>query len=138
MCPIVTPDFSEDRPNEPGSYICRIVGSEMKTAKSSGKAYLSWRLVTKDGRTVFYNTPIMGKGAERFKTLVHMAGDESYKGGAYDSDRLIDRFVSMDLSVNDRGYFEVNGVYKADPSQIPPPPTNPIIMDADQQDDIPF
>lgn len=100
--PKVSPDFSEEMtPNQPGIYLCKIISAEAKTSQA-GNLYISWKLQTVHGRTVFHSTPITGRGAGMFKHFVHCAGDKDYNGGDYDTDELIGQMVSMDLDVEQK------------------------------------
>jgi hypothetical protein len=113
--PKISPNFNEaTKRSEPGTYLCRILSSEIRTAKSSGNLYVAWKLQTQpDGRWVFYNTPIEGKGAGMFKHFIHSAGDESYQGGDYDTDTVLGKTVMMNLDVEPgTGYFKVIAVSK--------------------------
>lgn len=128
MSPKVTPNFDEAIESiTPGEYLCRIVSSEIKTARESGNEYVAWKLETAPKkRTVFYNTPLVGRGSGLFKHLVHCAGDSDYESGDYDTDDLTGQIVSMILTVekitnrsgNEISVFKVKEVSEASMKQL--------------------
>lgn len=131
---LVDPDFSEAvKPNVPGIYLCKIVEGYLKLAHNTGNQYIAWKLLTfPEGRIVFHNTPITGKGAGMFKHLVHSAGDVLYESGGYDTDKLLGKYVKMNLVLDESNYFKVKTISAPDANEIPLAPN------LDKTDDIPF
>lgn len=143
MAPQILPDFSEavkPTPKIPGTYICKILSSELKYGKESGAPYINWKLgAGAEAQTVFYSTPIQGKGAGMFKHFVHSAGDPSYDSGPYNTDALTGHFVSMKLIVDGNGYFQVKDVTSLTPIQMEAvKDQQPSKYDLPQTEDIPF
>lgn len=116
----VNPDFSEIvTPNKPGEYICAVMGSELKYGQASGLPYVNWKLKTyPEGRFVFHSTPISGRGAGMFKHFIHSCGDTAYVGGEYETGDLVNKLVSMVLTVDEKGYFVVKSVSPLSDQQI--------------------
>ena len=117
--PKVQPNFNDLFKPEPGEYLCKIEQTEIKVGRNSGTQYVSWKLKTQPGNaTIFYNTPVEGRGAGLFKHMVHCAGDRGYDGGEYDTDSLIGQMVFMKLDVEEQmnrngetqTYFKVSKV----------------------------
>ena len=61
-----------------GQYKVRITGDEVKTAKKSGAPYVAWKMTVfgaegeaeqYNGRVLFHNTMLSGKGAGGFRSL---------------------------------------------------------------------
>ena len=84
---VLTCDFSEavdfDTPIPPGVYKARIVGHEVKKARSSDLEYVNWKcsifgaegsVSTFNSRTFTLFTMLSGKGASRMKKLFDIKG----------------------------------------------------------------
>lgn len=125
---LITPDFSEvsERGNlKPGVYKVRITGAEVKewAAKDDKPArpYVRWELETfggeANGRKIWTNTDIAGKGAFRLQNLYKAALGESIGNGGFDTEMLMGKEVEVVLKdgVNYKtgqpsGYTEVDSV----------------------------
>lgn len=62
-----------------GKYLLRVVGCEAKVSKASGNNYLEFKLEIFghpefSGRSIFYNSPLAGKGAFRLQNLLRACG----------------------------------------------------------------
>lgn len=102
MCPLVTPDFVEQK-LEPGTYLAKIVSCEHKKSKT-GTPYLNWKFETigsmPDHQWVYAGTGLTGKGAQILKALIQAAFDPKYESGPIDTDILINCEVMITVEKN--------------------------------------
>lgn len=124
MCPLIEPDFSENLDGIPeGTYQANIVDSEVKEAKSSGNKYVKWQLTIVNatdsrinGKAVWTNTPINGKGVFRLQQLYKAATGNRLTQG-FDTTELMGKTVLIDVidgvdraTGEKSGYSEVKAV----------------------------
>lgn len=103
MAPLVHPDYSEAMENElvAGVYACKLTDAVVKTSRN-GQMYVNWKFETvPDKRIGYFITMLEGKASGLFKHLVHCAGDSSYGGGPYNTDRLIGQQIMAKLDVEE-------------------------------------
>ncbi len=102
---LIVPDFSEvqDRVGV-GEYSVRVTGSKPGRWEKDGKVtpYIAWELQTfgepeekNNGRKVFHNTPITGKGAFRLKDFFKAAMGEECPATGFDRTMLHGRELKI-------------------------------------------
>ena len=123
---LVQPNFDEikDEVGE-GTYRVRIVKGEPGTYPKSGTPYVNWQLSTMDesdpknnGRTIFYKTPIAGRGAFLTQKFYRAVTGEQVSG-AFDTEQLYGKECVVTLAEgtdkdgNPSGYMDVRAVKAA-------------------------
>lgn len=114
---LIKPDFSEIAEEiTPGEYRVRITNATDGTYKT-GTQYIKWTMETfgetdpkNEGRKIFYNTPIAGKGAFMIKRLWDAATGGAAMGETFDTTQLFGKELSVVLTLNENGYTEVKAV----------------------------
>lgn len=124
---LIKPDFSEVQDQlTPGEYKVRIVEAKLDSWPAKGDRaetpYIKWTLETFDeadpknnGRRVFNNTPISGKGAFRLQQF-YKAAMKQELGGDFDTEMLLGQSLGivvidgMDKQGNPTGYTEIKSV----------------------------
>jgi hypothetical protein len=102
MCPLVTPDLSEEiKPIEPGIYSARITSGEVKVSKR-GQNMIKWTfsLFGREdvfGRTVTMHTMLSGPTISKLKQLYKAATGEDLPNGDFDTDILLGKEVTLVL-----------------------------------------
>ena len=119
---LITPNFDEVKDQvEEGTYKVRITKGEPGEYKT-GTQYVNWYLSTMDeedpknnGRTIFYKTPITGKGAFIIQKFYRTVTGEPIKG-EFDTEQLYGRECVVtiaegkDQEGNPSGYMEVKAI----------------------------
>ncbi len=118
MCPEITPDFTEAVGTlTPGEYAVRVVDSEVKTSKA-GNPMINWKLETfgrdddsLNGRTLFHNTMISGKGSGFLREFLSAVQAELSPDGKLETTAIHGRELVVVLA-NEEGsaYPRVKGV----------------------------
>lgn len=127
----IMPDFSEcaDRVGE-GIYKCRVIDSKIdKWTGKDGKPdtpYIGWTLETygeaeskNNGRKVFHNTPVLGKGAFRLRDFYRAAMGEDCPATGFDRAMLHGRELEITIAKqkDNPEYTEIKAV-KAVPATV--------------------
>lgn len=105
----ITPDFSEAVSRDPiadGIYHARIIEASLQPSKKNPtESYIKWKLelfgaegdlAKENGKMLFYNTMITGKGAGMLKDLVHAATGKEIDAD-FDTDELLGQQVTVTL-----------------------------------------
>jgi hypothetical protein len=122
MVPLIEPDFSEVLDQLPeGTYKAHVVDSDVKDSQAGNK-YIRWQLSIFDaadqrcnGKAIWYNTPVSGKGAFRLKALYAAAMGQKLEG-SFDTTELMGKAVVItvinghDKEGNATGFSEVKAL----------------------------
>lgn len=113
MCPLIETDFSEAVDKLPtGEYAVRVVGSEVKTGKTSNEPYISWTLETfgrdndsLNGRKIWHTTPVRGKGAGILRSFLTAVGVEVKD--QFDTTDIHGNELIVSIAEDDQGFMKV-------------------------------